>query len=110
MSRKVREREFVCGRYRHFKALAMEPIRGPRGQGHTKEKNELPAMLLREVMAQALKEAPSGRRKVVVDLCSGFQSWRPVAAEFGCRYVAIDISGDRNVRGGGVAPEVLNLL
>ena len=102
--------EFVCGRYRHFKALAMEPIRGPRGQGHTKEKNELPAMLLREVMAQALKEAPSGRRKVVVDLCSGFQSWRPVAAEFGCRYVAIDISGDRNVRGGGVAPEVLNLL
>ena len=98
--------EFVAGRYRHFKALAMEPIRGPRGKGHTKEKNELPAMLLREVAQQALRDAPDKKGGVIVDLCSGFQSWKPVAAELGCRYVAVDVEGDRNVKGGGSAPEV----
>ena len=41
--------EFVGGYFKHFKALAMEPCRGPRGRGHTKEKNALPEMLLGEI-------------------------------------------------------------
>ena len=37
------------GYYRHFKALAVEPYRGPRGKGHMKEKNALPEDLLEEI-------------------------------------------------------------
>ena len=35
--------------------------------------------------------------KVILDLCSGYQSWAPVAKRLGCTYVAIDLLGDRNV-------------
>ena len=79
----------------------MEPIRGLRGIGHTKEKNALPVDLLREFAECALTELPkrkNQRRRVIVDLCAGFQSWKPVAAEMNCIYVAVDVLGDRNVR------------
>ena len=46
------------GFFKHFKALAMEPIRGPRGKGHNKEKNALPVDLLREFAQRALDELP----------------------------------------------------
>ena len=85
------------GYYRHFKALAMEPLRGPRGKGHTKEKNALPFDLLSEIAIEALA-SPHGQRKVIIDLCAGFQSWAPVADAFGCQYIAIYVMGDRNVR------------
>ena len=39
----------VDGYYRHFKALAMEPLRGPRVKGHMKEKNALPFDLMAEL-------------------------------------------------------------
>ena len=89
--------QYVGGQFRHFKAIAMEPIRGPRGHGHVKEKNALPEGLLRVVLHHALLERPLVGTDVVIDLCSGFQSWRPVAEELGCRYVAVDIMGDRDV-------------
>ena len=46
------------GYFKHTKALAMEPIRGPRGPGHTKEKNALPYDLLLEFAGAALHELP----------------------------------------------------
>ena len=93
--------EWVGGYFRHFKALAVEPERGPRGKGHTKEKNALPRGLLELVLAQAVDETPRRGAKGIVDLCSGFQSWRPVALEHGCSYVAVDVLGDRNYAKGG---------
>ena len=71
----------------------MEPIRGPRGAGHTKEKNVVPPLVLEEILMAALQHQKVGGGDVVVDLCAGFQSLAPVAREFGCRYVAVDILG-----------------
>ena len=92
----------VGGYFKHFKALAMEPCRGPRGPGHTKEKNALPKGLLETVLKQVKSRSESSRAKVVVDLCSGFQSWRPVAMAHGCGYLAVDVLGDRTKKRGGV--------
>ena len=78
-----------------------QSLRGPRGKGHNKEKNALPLDLLREFTDCALSELPqrrTKRRRVIVDLCSGYQSWKPVASENDCIYVAMDVLGDRNVR------------
>ena len=65
------------GYFRHFKALAMEPCRGPRGKGHVKEKNALPGDLLREIGLSVCKdssnESDDTNPKVILDLCSGFQ-------------------------------------
>ena len=88
--------EYRSGFFKHYKALAMEPIRGPRGPGHTKDKNALPEALLEELADAALLEGRNPRGRVILDLCSGFQSWRPVAARLGCDYVAVDVLGDRN--------------
>ena len=85
------------GYYRHFKALAVEPFRGPRGKGHTKEKNALPEDLLEEIALHAMHRGENRQGKVIVDLCAGYQSWAPVAERLGCTYVAIDLLGDRNV-------------
>ena len=75
------------GDFKHTKALAMEPIRGPRGAGHTKEKNALPCDLLLEFAGAALQEllvSTDSGRKVIVNLCAGFQSWAPVAHDLDC--------------------------
>lgn len=89
--------EYVNGYYRHFKALAMKPVRSPRGKGHTKEKNALPPQLLEEVLLSSLHKHKGHKgQRVIIDLCSGFQSWAPVAEKYGCVYVAIDVLGDRN--------------
>ena len=77
----------------------MEPIRGPRGRGHTKEKNALPPQLLEEILLSSLDKCKDRvGPKVVIDLCSGFQSWAPIAKKYGCIYVAVDVHvlGDRN--------------
>ena len=84
------------GYYKHFKGLAMEPYRKPRGKGQGKEKNLIPALLLEEVLLASSPSTQKLQGKVVIDLCSGFQSWKPVAQKFGCKYIAIDILGDRN--------------
>ena len=90
--------EFCKGYYRHFKALAMEPCRGPRGPGHTKEKNALPFGMLEEILLAAIKQTGMDPRgKVIIDLCSGFQSWLPVARKYGCTYVAVDVLGNRDL-------------
>jgi len=83
------------GFFRHHKALAMEPIRGPRGRGHTKEKNALPAELLEEFALEVMRTTSNLEGRVVLDLCAGFQSWAPVAAKLGCKYVAVDVLGAR---------------
>ena len=36
--------------------------------------------------------------KVVIDLCAGWQSMKPVCELLGLDYIAVDIEGDRNVR------------
>ena len=93
--------EMVAGYFRHFKALAMEPGRGPQGRGHTQDKNALPRGLLETVLDQAMERRRGSQVRVVVDLCSGFQSWKPVALERGCTYVAVDLAGDRTKWKGG---------
>jgi len=74
----------------------MEPIRGPRGRGHAKDKNALPPALLHELGTAVYNSASNPGTKVILDLCSGFQSWRDVAAKLGCKYIAVDICGDRD--------------
>ena len=84
------------GYFKHDKALAMEPHRGPRGKGHERVKNALPPLLLEEVLLASVPHKRELKGKVIIDLCAGFQSWAPVADKFKCKYVAIDIVGDRN--------------
>ena len=93
----------VGGYYKHFKALAMEPIRGPRGPGHTQEKNALPQQLLEVLLEQVIASSDRPQATVVVDLCAGFQSWRSVAVDRGYEYVAVDLLGDRSKKKGGMA-------
>ena len=82
----------------HEGKLGREPKDGPRGPGATRLKNSLPEMWLEEVLLHALDQARiEGRTAdVVVDVCAGWQSLRPVCARLGLRYVALDIHGNRN--------------
>ena len=71
-------------RYKHFQN--MDRIEG----GNVKQrKNAVPHMLLGEVLDQARSKHPN--RKVVLDLCCGYQSLRPVVEERGMVYVGVDI-------------------
>ena len=35
---------------------------------------------------------------VVIDLCAGWQSMRPICDKLGLEYIAVDTEGDRNIR------------
>ena len=84
----------------HEGKLARDPKLGPRGAGATKAKNSLPEMWLEEIVTHAMQRAEAAGRKadVVVDICAGWQSLRPVCEKLGLRYIALDIAGNRNMR------------
>ena len=54
-------------------------------------------MLLGEILMSCIDQRVSKKQDVVLDLCAGSQSWAPVARKFGCRYIAVDVLGDRNL-------------
>ena len=84
----------------HVGKLARDPKLGPRGPGATRAKNSLPEMWLEEVLTHAMQRAEAAGRKadIVVDICAGWQSLKPVCEKLGLRYVALDIAGNRNLK------------
>ena len=82
------------GKFNHFGRLSRQPLRGPHS---AKEKNSLPQMWMREVLESALQRQTSPDQNVFIDLCAGWQSWRPIVESLGLVYIAVDINGDRNV-------------
>ena len=84
-------------RFRHFMALAVDPQRGPRGEGATKMTCGIPHRLIMEILA-AFKEQRQLKGKIVLDLCAGFQSIRKAVLEAGAGYVAVDAMGKREVK------------
>ena len=84
----------------HNGKLARDPKLGPRGPGATRAKNSLPEMWLEEILTHAIQRAEAAGRDadVVVDICAGWQSLKPVCERLGLRYIALDISGDRNLK------------
>ena len=83
------------GRINHQVKIARDPKDGFTGAGATRMKNEMPAMWMEEFLTAAKERS---NRRVVIDLCAGWQSLRPVCERLGLDYVAVDIAGDRNVR------------
>ena len=93
----------ASGRFKHFKGLAQEPIRGPRGKGANRLKNSIPQALSREWIV-ALQDGVTVQQNTIIDLCAGYQSLKPVALAMGFNYVAVDIAGDRNFRTAAANP------
>ena len=87
-------RDSTTGRYQHFSAHGVDPEMGARGAGASTEKHGLPELLLQEMLSQMLgqcsKKELQGKR-VVINLCAGDQSWRPVIEQRGLRYIGIDL-------------------
>ena len=83
------------GRFNHYGRLAREPEFGPKGEGVARQKNSLPELWMYEVLQSALEKADTSKT-VFIDLCAGWQSWKPICEEFGLTYVAVDIMGNRN--------------
>ena len=81
-------------RFKHFMALAVDPQRGPRGEQATRMTCGIPTMLIQEIL-HAMAERQSLGGKVVLDLCSGFQSIRQAVLQTGATYVAVDVKGNR---------------
>ena len=54
----------------------------------------IPTALIREILT-AMAETQQLGGKVVLDLCSGFQSIRQAVLDAGARYVAVDLKGNR---------------
>ena len=84
------------GAYKHFRGIAQEPIRGPRGKGATAFKNSIPRQLCEEIIASL--PPPTPEANTIIDLCAGFQSMREPALAAGFNYIAVDILGDRSSR------------
>ena len=59
-------------------------------------KNGLPAPLLTGIVTHAQTLNNDSTKNVVINLFSGWQSWRPVCQELGLKYIAVHIEGDRN--------------
>ena len=81
--------------FNHLIKIARNPSDGFTGQGAAKMKNAMPQMWTEEFLQHAMKQSS---KKIVIDLCSGWQSMRPVCEKLGLDYIAVDIEGDRNVR------------
>ena len=79
--------------FKHFRGLAQEPIRGPRGPGANKLKNAVPDLLCDEWI-QYVQAHTHGN--CIIDLCAGYQSLKPFALKYGFNYIAVDVLGDRN--------------
>ena len=84
-------------KFRHYMALAVDPHRGPRGEGATRMTCGMPDQLIKEILA-ALQQTQNIRSKVVLDLCAGFQSIKQAVMDAGAHYVAVDICGNRKKR------------
>ena len=54
-----------------------------------KQINAVPTELLTEIVQEVQINQPN--RKVIIDLCSGYQSMRVAAEQKGFEYVAVDI-------------------
>ena len=52
------------------------------------------ALLTEEFLRHAMGRSSN---KVVIDLCAGWQSMRPVCDKLGLEHIAVDIEGDRNI-------------
>jgi hypothetical protein len=87
---------WVNNRFIHDKALGVEPRRAPQGQGSTRIRNSVASGLLEEIVTHALTKSTNPKARIILDLCSGFQSLRPIATRLGCSYIAVDLVGDRN--------------
>ena len=87
-----------AGNWEHIGKLGRLPKDGPQGPGASKLKNAVPPMFLCEFAQECIRTRHHPRQRVVIDLCAGWQSWRPVCEELGLYYVAVDIRGDRNRR------------
>ena len=83
------------GKFKHFLGHAQEPIRGPRGKGANKVKNEWPQELTQEIL-MVLKAEQAKGSNTIIDLCAGYQSSRDAILAAGFNYVAVDLRGDRN--------------
>ena len=84
--------------FNHLIKIARHTADGFRGEGASKMKNAMPQMWTEELLRHALSRSSN---KVVIDLCAGWQSMRPVCEKLGLVYIAVDIvhiKGDRNIR------------
>jgi len=87
------------GKYKHYRGLAQEPIRGPRGPGANKLLNSIPDKLTQEWMDSMVKRRiDQPDQNTIIDLCAGYQSIKQWALDNGFNYIAVDIMGDRNIR------------
>jgi predicted RNA methylase len=59
------------------------------GLKRTARKNAVPDLLLREILSQVEETQP--KKRVVIDLCAGYQSLRGQAESMGYDYVAVDL-------------------
>ena len=82
------------GTRQHKGQLGRDPKRGPRGKGAKRLKNSLPSMWLAEVVRHAAAKHPE--KRIVVDVCSGWQCMASVCQELGLQYIGIDLFGNRN--------------
>jgi len=71
-------------KYAHF-----DNMYNVKGVSKGQRKNAVPEMLLTEILSAVREKQP--RRKVVIDLCSGYQSMRLPAEKLGFKYIAVDI-------------------
>ena len=85
--------DILTKRFKHFMALAVDPQRGPRGAGATSMQCGIPNALIKEVLS-AVEQCVSLKGKVVLDLCSGFQSICKAVVEAGATYVEVDVMGN----------------
>ena len=85
----------ATGMFNHIAKIARNPIDRFRGEGAFRQKNAMPEAWTEEFLRHAMQERP---QRTVIDLCTGWQSMRPVCEKLGLNYVAVDIEGDRNVR------------
>ena len=85
-----------AGHWEHIGKLGRQPKDGPRGPGAIKMKNALPTMFLHEYASHCLSTRGDVRQNTVLDLCCGWQSWKPVCEALGLNYIGVDIRGNRN--------------
>ena len=81
--------------FNHLIKIARHPADGFRGEGAAKKKNAMAQMWTEEFLRHAMSRSSN---KVVIALCAGWHSMRPVYEKLGLEYIAVDIEGDRKIR------------
>ncbi|MBL4703531.1 MAG: DDE-type integrase/transposase/recombinase, partial [Flavobacteriales bacterium] len=71
-------------KYKHF-----ENMHNVTGSGSSKRKNAIPYKLLAEIVKSAKEKQPN--KKIIIDLCSGYQSMRQVARNYNLIYIPVDV-------------------